>query len=397
MKTFYRFISFSLAIILIISAGAMAFGLDPSLNLEERTSSYLLGDFESGRIFESYNIDEPLPIASVSKLMTYLVVMEEARTGKIGLEDRVTITDEMEEVGGSHYGLVAGEVLTISDLLKGLMVVSGNDAAYALAIKISGSEAEFVSLMNAKAKELGYERAAFYNSSGLQEGGHQNTMTTREVFQLSRYIIKNYPEVLEYSKISMVAEPERHYSAYPTLPEMGLAGVDGLKTGYTEEAGYCLVSTIDVNNTTKGQNFRLISVVMGTDSLDERRDISQYFLEYGLEAVENRLLIDENLIYKTIRVNSAENPEVAIFPAESYRAVVPIGQNHIYDSQINEDIKAPIVAGTVVGSITLKADGEDIKTVDLVVKDDIEKAGILTRLVRWFETVFEKVISMIRS
>lgn len=370
---------------------------DSNLGIEDRAQSYLIGDFESGQILEEFNIKEPVSVASVSKLMTFLCTKDALKSGKIKLEDRVTITKEMEEVGGSNFGLVEGEVLTVDQLLQGLMVVSGNDSAFALACKVAGNEAEFVKIMNAKAQEIGLKNSKFFNSSGLQEGQNQNTMTTEEIFLLAKHIIKEYPEVLEYSKTRVLSMPERNFSGHSTLPLVGdMPGVDGLKTGFTEEAGYCLVSTIDAKKTHVNGEFRLITIVMGTANLDERRDLSKFLLEYGLENYAMRMVIESNVPYTEIKVNSAKNINVPVYPSEDYKLLSAKGQKYVYKSTMNDDIQAPIEEGTKLGELTVSVNDKEIKTVDLVVKNKIEKASFFARLMRGFESAFSKILGLLK-
>lgn len=363
-----------------------------ALGIEDRLQSYLVGDFESGRLLEEYNIDQPVSIASVSKLMTYLVVMDKIQGGSINLTDRVTITPEIEAVGGSNFRLLEGEVLTVDELLTGLMVVSGNDAAYALAVHTAGTEAAFAEMMNAKAQELGLVNSRFYNSSGLQEGANQNTMSTREIFEMSRHIIQAYPQVLEYAAVRVVNMPERNYSAESTIPLVGeVPGVDGLKTGFTEEAGYCLVSTIDARKSAQGGEFRLITIVMGTADLSERRDLSKYLIDYSLEKYGIRTIVDANMPYTQVEINSAQNPTVQVFPAQSYRLLTEKAKRYIFKSEINEGLTAPLTAGDSVGTLRVYADDQEIMTADLIVQEDVPAANLFTRIIRFIETIFSSI------
>ncbi|WP_425538904.1 D-alanyl-D-alanine carboxypeptidase family protein [Microaceticoccus formicicus] len=393
MKRRIKSLLFLTIAILIITINASA-----DLGIEDRVQSYLIGDFDSGRVLESYNIDKPLQAASVSKLMTYLVVKDAVKEGKLNLNDRVTVTLEIEAVGGSSLNLLEGEVLTVDELLAGLMVVSGNDAAYALAVKTAGSEKAFTDLMNAKAQELELKSSKFYNSSGLQEGANQNTMSTEDIFKLSRHIIEKYPEVLEYSKIKILNMPKRNFTGESTIPLVGeIPGVDGLKTGFTEEAGYCLVSTIDARKSPQSGEFRLITIVMGTADISERSELSKFLINYGLENYGMRTIIDDKAPYSEVTINSAVNPRVPLYPTESYRILTPKAKRYVYKSEINDGLKAPISVGEKVGTMTLSSEGEDIITVDLIVKHDVEQANLFTRIIRAIENTFRTIATMIRQ
>ena len=391
MKKLHR-ILIILSVIILLPIKSFA-----ALGIEDRVESYIIGDFESGKVLIEYNADEPMNMASVSKLMTYLVVEDEIDAGNISHEDRVTVTPEMEAVGGSNFRLLEGEVLTVEDLLKGLMVVSGNDAAYALAVHTAGSEEAFVEKMNAKAAELGYDNAKFVNASGLQSDLGQNTMTTKEIFMLSRHIIEKHPQVLEYASINILNMPERNYSGQSTLPLLGLPGVDGLKTGFTDEAGYCLVSTMDASQTVARENYRVITVVMGTANLDERRDLSRFLLDYSLDNFHMKTVVDPEMPYEEISVNSAKNPLVPIYPSQSYELLSEKGESFNYEMKLNDDIKAPVKKGEVLGQLVVSQKGEEVVTVDLISKYDIEEASFFTRLMRSLDNSFSRLLSFLRK
>lgn len=215
--------------------------------IEKKTTASLIGDAKSGTLFVAENIDEPLSIASISKLMTYYLVKEKIAEGKLKMEDKVKISINASREEGSSLNLKAGEQISIKDLLDGLMVVSGNDSAVALAEVVAESESKFVTMMNEKAKELGLQNATFTNASGLTKNGQDNKMSTRDIFTLSKAIIEKYPEVLEYAKTTVLEQPSRNFKKESTIPLVGqVEGVDGLKTGHTDEAGYCLVSTMKI-------------------------------------------------------------------------------------------------------------------------------------------------------
>lgn len=392
MNKIKRFLPIFL-IVLMMPSLAMA---DSNLGIEDRAVSYLIGDFDSGRILEEYNIDQPLDIASVSKLMTYLVVNDEIKAGHIKGDDRVTITADMEAVGGSDFRLLEGEVLTVDELLEGLMVVSGNDAAYALAVHTAGTEEAFVEMMNKKAQDLKLENARFVNSHGLESPDGQNTLTTRDIFILAKHIIENYPQVLDYGQINIINMPERNYIGYSTLPLIGeMPGVDGLKTGFTEEAGYCFVATMDVNKTAYKEDYRLITIVMGTADMDERRDLSRFLLEYGTENYHMKKVLDDSMPYDQVEINSAETRDIPIYPAKSYELLTGVNTSYTYEENIEEGLKAPLNKGEKVGEVRVFDGGEEILKEDLILKDDIEKAGLFTRITRAIGNIFSSLGSLI--
>lgn len=357
--------------------------------IEKKTTASLIGDANSGALFIAENIDEALPIASISKLMTFLLVKEKIAEGKFKLEDKVKVSVTASSEEGSSLDLKAGEEISVKDLLDGLMIVSGNDAAVALAETVGETESKFVTMMNDKASELGLKNATFINASGLTKNGQDNKMSTRDIFTLSKTIIEKYPEVLEYAKTTVLEQPSRNFKKESTIPLVGeVEGVDGLKTGHTDEAGYCLVSTMKIK---KGESeFRIISVLMGAKTKADRAQYMKDMLNYAKQNIETRKLIDIEKFTKKVDVKSASNGYVELVPKEDIERVSMKGINYTTEVNVGE-VKLPLKKGDKVGEILIKNSNEVIATVDLVAKEDYSKAGLLSRTVRLFKTIFEVV------
>lgn len=357
--------------------------------IEKKTTASLIGDANSGALFIAENIDEALPIASISKLMTFLLVKEKIAEGKFKLEDKVKVSVTASSEEGSSLDLKAGEEISVKDLLDGLMIVSGNDAAVALAELVGETESKFVTMMNDKASELGLKNATFINASGLTKNGQDNKMSTRDIFTLSKTIIEKYPEVLEYAKTTVLEQPSRNFKKESTIPLVGeVEGVDGLKTGHTDEAGYCLVSTMKIK---KGESeFRIISVLMGAKTKADRAQYMKDLLNYAKQNIETRKLIDIEKFTKKVDVKSASNGYVELVPKEDIERVSMKGINYTTEVNVGE-VKLPLKKGDKVGEILIKNSNEVIATVDLVAKEDYSKAGLLSRTVRLIKTIFEVV------
>lgn len=357
--------------------------------IEKKTTASLIGDANSGALFVAENIDEPLPIASISKLMTFFLVKEKIAEGKFKLEDKIKVSVTASSVEGSSLDLKAGEEISIKDLLDGLMIVSGNDAAVALAETVGETESKFVTMMNDKASELGLKNATFTNASGLTKNGQDNKMSTRDIFTLSKTIIEKYPEVLEYAKTTVLEQPSRNFKKESTIPLVGeVEGVDGLKTGHTDEAGYCLVSTMKIK---KGESeFRIISVLMGAKTKADRAQYMKDMLNYAKQNIETRKLIDIEKFTKKVDVKSASNGYVELVPKEDIERVSMKGINYTTEVNVGE-VKLPLKKGDKVGEILITNSNEVIATVDLVAKEDYSKAGLLSRTVRLIKTIFEVV------
>ena len=357
--------------------------------IEKKTTASLIGDANSGALFIAENIDEALPIASISKLMTFFLVKEKIAEGKFKLEDKVKVSVTASSEEGSSLDLKAGEEISVKDLLDGLMIVSGNDAAVALAELVGETESKFVTMMNEKASELGLKNATFTNASGLTKNGQDNKMSTRDIFTLSKTIIEKYPEVLEYAKTTVLEQPSRNFKKESTIPLVGeVEGVDGLKTGHTDEAGYCLVSTMKIK---KGESeFRIISVLMGAKTKADRAQYMKDMLNYAKQNIETRKLIDIEKFTKKVDVKSASNGYVELVPKEDIERVSMKGINYTTEVNVGE-VKLPLKKGDKVGEILIKNSNEVIATVDLVATEDYSKAGLLSRTVRLFKTIFEVV------
>ena len=365
---------------------AMSFAI---FGFEKKTTASLIGDANSGALFIAENIDEALPIASISKLMTFFLVKEKIAEGKFKLEDKVKVSVTASSEEGSSLDLKAGEEISVKDLLDGLMIVSGNDAAVALAELVGETESKFVTMMNDKASELGLKNATFTNASGLTKNGQDNKMSTRDIFTLSKTIIEKYPEVLEYAKTTVLEQPSRNFKKESTIPLVGeVEGVDGLKTGHTDEAGYCLVSTMKIK---KGESeFRIISVLMGAKTKADRAQYMKDMLNYAKQNIETRKLIDIEKFTKKVDVKSASNGYVELVPKEDLERVSMKGINYTTEVNVGE-VKLPLKKGDKVGEILIKNSNEVIATVDLVAKEDYSKAGLLSRTVRLIKTIFEVV------
>ena len=357
--------------------------------IEKKTTASLIGDAKSGALFVAENIDEPLSIASISKLMTYYLVKESISEGKIKMEDKVKVSKNASSEEGSSLDLKSGEQISIKDLLDGLMIVSGNDSAVALAETIAETESKFVTMMNEKAKELGLQNSTFTNASGLMKNGQDNKMSTRDVFLLSKAIIEKYPEVLEYAKSTVLEQPSRNFKKESTIPLVGqVEGVDGLKTGHTDEAGYCLVSTMKIK---KGESeFRIISILMGAKTKADRAQYMKDMLNYAKQNIETRKIIDSQKFVKKVELKSSSQGFVELVVKEDVDRVSMKGIN--YETEVNiGDVKLPLKKGDKVGEIQVKNSKEVIATVDLVAKEDYSKAGVLTRVGRFFATILEVV------
>lgn len=377
----------SLCLLIILLTNTAVFG---EININENINAALLGDLETGEILYNYNIDEQLAIASISKLMTYLVMMDAVSKGEISLEDDVVISGHAAATEGSKFGLKSGETVKLSLLIKGMLVVSGNDCATAISEHVGKTEQNFVKMMNEKASELGLLSASFVNPHGLpinDEETGQNHMSASDIYKLARHILTKYPELLEVTKLSELVVPERNFSKAATNPVLGIVeGVDGLKTGYTDKAGICLVSTLPVEG--KEQDFRLIGIIMGAQTHEDRLNKTKTLLEYGKNNFSYYKLTDSTKEFDEVFINNSKDGKVSVFPATDYNKLVK--NDDIISTKIsyNDTVKAPLQQGDKIGTISIFVNDEEIGQVDAVVNQKIDKANIFVIFIRFLSNIF---------
>lgn len=340
----------------------------------------ILVDAESGQVLYEKNADQTLPPASITKIMTLLLAMEQVEKNTISLDDEVMISQLAESMGGSQIYLAANTRVKLSALLEAITIASANDASVAVSEAIAGSYNNFIDLMNKKAEELGMDNTNFVNSSGLPSKNHYSS--ARDIAVMSRELVK-YPKILEWASIwvdylqlpdrkAMLVNTNKLIRDYP--------GMDGIKTGHTDEAGFCLAATA------QRDNMRLISVIMRASSEKEREELTSRLLDYGFNA-----FISEVIVKKGEQVQNIEIPdgEKTITVAEVANDLKVIYQRGTADSLkkkivISEQLQAPIKKGDVLGRQSIMQDDRLLASVDLIATEDVERAGFFTRLWRSF-------------
>lgn len=358
-------------------------------NLEESTKGYIIADYDGDRILSSHNEEEVVSIASITKLMTYILTKEAIAKGELNLGDTVEVTADME-APGSSMNLKEGKTVTIEELLKGLLIVSGNDAAYTLSLKVSGTEADFVTKMNEKAVEIGLKNAKFINASGLPNlsTNEENTMSITDVYTMSKYVLDTYPEILEITATSTLEIPELELSKTSTIPLLGqIAGVDGLKTGTTNAAGYCLVSTFKPLENESLKDRRFITIIMGAKSNDDRRNITENIIKYISANYYYGKVVDDTEIYRELKANNIDSGKIEVYPKQVEDILFDKTEGITITDKIELDIKPPLKSGDSVGLLSIKTNNDKVYNVDLIVKKDYKTAGIGTRIKRLFSDI----------
>ncbi|WP_306490238.1 D-alanyl-D-alanine carboxypeptidase family protein [Anaerococcus octavius] len=382
-----KILSLLLSIIFILAPlKALAAKQSQVVGLDDNVRSYIIGNEKTGDIYYEKNADESLPMASLSKLMTYLLVKEAIDDGEISLDQEVVVDKEAAKFNSWEYsalGLEEGEVFTIEELLQGLMVVSGNDCAYQLAVTVDDSETEFARRMNMKAGELGLDSQIFYNASGVEtEDGDQNSSSAKDLFKLVQHIVGKYPEILEYGSVREIVDHRRNIDVASTVPLVGeIPGVDGLKTGTTDQAGACLVTTTDMKKIDENDDFRTIGVIMGADQKDTRDSVMSDLIYYVSRYYNLDSVLDKNVAVDSIKNNTTSQGYIDLYPSEDVNIIVKDGSHAAIKYNIKDNVKAPIKAGDQLGEAKVSYENEEY-TVPLVAKNDLKQASTFSRIIR---------------
>lgn len=366
-----------------------------AIGIEDKVGSYIIGDSATGQIFASHNAEKEVPIASLTKLMAFMVAEDAIAAGEIKSEDEIVISKKIEEVSGSSMGLKEGEKVTVGDVEDGMIVVSANDGAIALAEKVGGTEQAFVDRMDKKAREIGLSTAKFHNASGLPIGNTENTMSTAELFKMTVYLLEHYPRVLEISNTNTLVQPKRNFSEPSTVPFIGtIAGVDGLKTGTTDKAGNCLITTLKGAGNQGKEEFRTIGISMGAKDKQIRNDSMRELLYFVQNNFAVTQIVDSEKVYDTVELSSSKAGEIQIYPSEELKMIINKDKGVSYKAELL-DVKAPLKKGDKVGELLVEPGGNAIRKIDLIVKEDYEAADPGTRVLRSTQNMFSLFKSML--
>ena len=335
--------------------------------------SFIIQDFESGRVLAENNSDQSVEPASITKLMTAYVIFNELQAGNIALSDMVTISEKAWRTPGSRMFVEVNKQVSVEDLLQGMIIQSGNDATVALAEHIAGSEETFAALMSRHAEELGMTGSHFMNSTGLPDENHY--MTAKDIARLATLLINKYPEYYHwYSQKEFTFNDITQYNRNKLLWRD--ASVDGLKTGFTDSAGYCLVTSA------KKDGMRLITVVLGTESANARVNASQALLNYGFRFFETHKLYDAGTKLTTSRIWKGSTETVPLGLDQTLYVTIPRGQYKSLDASmsINDLIMAPVKEGQPLGTVQVKLSDEVVANQPLVSLQTIAEGSFWQRI-----------------
>lgn len=408
MKNKNRILSAILAMVIVFATCnfSMAVASEDLEEVEQQTQSLLVANPDTNQIYYSKNPKKVLGIASMSKIMTYLIVKDDIAQGKYKAQDLVKIDEEVAKFaapGNSRMELKVGEQISVENLLKGLMIVSGNDAATALAKKSAKSVKAFSEKMNAKAKELGLEDAHFINPTGLSEEKMVNKkkqvdfnkMSAMSLLKLSKHLVVKYPEVAEYGKLENLSMPDRNYvgehthNMYKSIP-----GLLGLKTGYTLEAMYNFTGYVDMNQFKNGQKFKLITVVTGAQSPYIREKATRALIQYVADNYEYKDILDYDLQFPVVDYE-ARDTKAGTFPLyleKPVEGIFPKGAKPKITYEVFEDKKAPYEDKEALGVVTVKYDNQELGKVNLINRGYKAKLNFFSRFIQSCKDLVRKLM-----
>lgn len=354
------------------------------LKLAESAKSAIIIEASTGKVLFEKNADEKLVPASMTKMMSMLLIMENIESGVLKWNQKITVSENASSMGGSQILLETGEKMTVKDLFKGVAIASGNDAVVALGEAIAGSEEGFVDMMNKRAKELNLKNTNFKTPHGLDAANHYSS--ARDMSLIAKELVK-HEKVLEFTSVY------EDYLRENTDKKIWLVntnklvrfydGVDGLKTGYTKDAGYCLTATA------KKDGMRIIAVVMGEpDSKTRNKEVSE-MLDYSFAQYKVEDLLKNKESLGKYEITKAKQKYIEVVPKENATVLKKKSEktgNATYEIKLN-NLNAPIQKGEVVGKLNIKENGKHIRTIDLTIKQDVKKANIGELYLRYIKDI----------
>ncbi|GAA0709551.1 D-alanyl-D-alanine carboxypeptidase family protein [Paraclostridium ghonii] len=358
--------------------------------IDKYSLSSILIDQDTNRVLYAKNPDEKRPLASLSKMMTFLIAIEAIENKQVSPKDKIKVTKKMASVKGSSYHLKENEEVELIELMKGLMIVSGNDAAIAIATHIGKSPEEFVKIMNKKAKDIGMSNTSFVNPHGLpiydlqnpKAQPKQNISTARDIVTLGKYMFDNYEkQVTSVTDMITYCNPSRGFEKNNTNPLLRIIpDVDGIKTGYTGNAGYCLSFSMNVNKENDKRKYRVIGVSLGANHKNKRLSASLDMLKYGKENYHTEKVIEKNELIGKKYIKGLEELEVELRTKDELYTILENEEN--LNAQLTlKELDYPIKKGDVLGVIKYYTDkGEILGSIDILSVNDVDNASLITKI-----------------
>lgn len=379
-----------LSICLVLLVIFIFSGIASAVEFQTPAKSAILMDAKTGQILWEKDAHKQLPPASMTKIMSLLLAMEAVESKKVSLDDLVSVSAYAESMGGSQIFLSAKDRLPLGTMLKAITVASANDACVAVAEFLGGTEESFVEQMNKRAQELGMKNTHFVNTTGLPDPDHYST--AYDLALMGRELIK-YEQFREWAKIwtdkVQLVDGVRGMSNTNSLINT-YQGLDGIKTGHTEEAGYCLTASAERNG------FRLVSVVMNTKSQQERNQATAALLDFGFRSFTQRVLVEENEPVEDVAIQGGKKPTVSGYTADSIKQIMIRGENPDFRREVKSlRKKAPIKKDDKVGELIIYQGEKEIGRVDVLANEDVAKTNIFIRIFRAIGNFFKNLFGRI--
>ena len=343
--------------------------------LSLKAKSAILIEESTGKVIYENNADEQLNPASMTKIMSLILIMDALENNKINLSDNVVVSKDASSMGGSQVYINEGETYSVEELLKGVAIASANDAVVALAEKVAGSKERFVSNMNEKVKKLNLKNTNFMNPHGLDADNHYSS--ARDMAIMAKELLK-YKTILNYTSKYEDYFKKKDGSSIWLVNTNKLVkfydGMDGLKTGYTSSAGYCLTATASRDG------LRFISVVMGEESIENRTEDTLKLLNYGFNTIKKEIIMKKDKVVDYKKINLSDIDKIKVYLKNDVVKIYDINSSNVsyeYKISYNKNLKLPIKADEVIGKITFKLDDGSILTEDLITKEKVNKINFL--------------------
>ncbi len=357
-------------------------------NVQVEAKSAILIEPSTGKVIYEYNSHEKLPLASVTKIMTMLLVMEAIDSGKIKMEDKVTISENSKKMGGSTMLLDTGEIRTVEELIKGIAIASGNDAAVAMAEYLAGNESSFVEKMNSRSKELGMNDTHFMNCTGLTAAGHVSSAF--DISIMSRELLK-HSGILKYTGTYMETISEGRKTPIGLVNHNKLVrffkGCDGLKTGFTDEAKYCISATA------VRDGVRMLSVIMGSPSYKVRNRDASMLLNYGFSKYECKKVIEKDSTIDKVYLSKTSDKYFIAKASQDVNITLEKGTEHKIEKKCSTNlIKKAYKKGDIIGKCEIYLDDVRISTIDMYCDRDIKRGGIFENLKNLITNIYKYAI-----
>ena len=351
--------------------------------LDLSCESAILISQDTGEVLYEHNAHEKLRPASVTKVMTILLIMEEIDSGRLSYSDKISCSEKASSMGGSQIWLDTREELTVDEMLKAICVVSANDCTVAMAEHIAGSEEMFVNRMNERAKELGMNDTTFKNCHGIDEDGHETS--SYDIALMSRELLRNHPSITKYTTIWMDSLRDGKSELVNTNKLIrNYQGATGLKTGSTS------LALFNLSSSATRDDLSLIAVIMRAPSTKERFSCARKLLDYGFSTFKYKKFAEKDVEVMNVPINKGVVSEVSVKYADTSGKIMNKKSEGNIEQEIiiNDNVSAPIEAGQVLGKVEFKVDGEVVASVDLVAENDVAKLNIFTMgkriLKKWF-------------